>query len=65
MSLPSSQRLAVRRRIAGRLRILIVLAVGTFTVAWEPAFGPVVFPLTLALGIAWFLWRSDYESGRT
>ncbi|KHL01901.1 hypothetical protein [Sinomonas humi] len=64
MFLPSSHRLVVRQRMRGRLRLVAVLAAATFVLAWWPAFGGAVFPLTFCLGIAWFLWRSDFESGR-
>ena len=64
MSLSSSQRLAVRRRMHGRRRVLVLLGLGTFVLASAPAFGPAVVPLALALALAWFLWRSDFESGR-
>ncbi|WP_413249116.1 hypothetical protein [Sinomonas flava] len=64
MSLSSSQRLAVRRRMRGRRRVLVLLGVGAFVLAWVPAFGPAFFPLAMALTIAWFLWRNDLESGR-
>jgi hypothetical protein len=64
MSAPTPQRLAVRRRLHTRLRIAAVLCVGAFALSWGPVFGPVILPLTMALGLAWFLWRSDFESGR-
>ncbi|WP_334173157.1 hypothetical protein [Sinomonas sp.] len=65
MALPSSQeRLPVQPRVRGRLRIVAFLAVSGFILAWGPAIGSIVFPLLMALVIAWFLWRSDYESGR-
>ncbi|HKU11242.1 MAG TPA: hypothetical protein VJQ61_08440 [Sinomonas sp.] len=64
MSASTPQRLAVRRRLHTRLRIAVLLSVGAFALSWGPALGPVILPLTMALGLAWFLWRSDFESGR-
>lgn len=64
MAIPSSQRLSVRRRWRSWLRITAFFAVGCFVLAWAPAFGPVIFPLLMTLAMAWFLWRSEYESGR-
>ena len=64
MSLSSSERLGSRPRRVGRLWVLAVLGVGDLLLLTLPVFGFALFPLTMALVIAWLLWRNETWNGR-
>lgn len=63
MSLSSPERLGARPRRRRRLWALAVLGLGESLLLTLPVFGFALFPLTLALVIAWLLWRNETENG--
>jgi hypothetical protein len=63
MSLSSSERLGAQPRRRSRLWVLALLGLGNLLLLTLPVFGFALFPLTMALVIAWVLWRNETRNG--
>ncbi|MEA5453229.1 hypothetical protein SPF06_00705 [Sinomonas sp. JGH33] len=65
MSVPVQKLMPIPPKLRFRIRVVVLLTAEAVVLAWGQAFGAAVVGILVGLPIAWLLWRSDVESGRS